>query len=116
MIGNKIADRITKSQKLYYIIILKQLQTSMIKKHLTKDICLQKKDRKPLMIIHQITHLNLGQKNNWIGINDNSHGTCCTDSQINFKTAMLMSSLYDYSELNKYCMFYVHTSSFNITL
>ena len=55
-------------------------------------------------------------KNNWIGINDNSHGTCCTDSQINFKTAMLMSSLYDYSELNKYCMFYVHTPSFNITL
>ena len=51
LIGNNIADRITgiskKSQKQFFI--QKQLQMSMIKKYLTKDIHLQKKDRELLM-------------------------------------------------------------------
>ena len=50
LIGNKIAHRITKSQNLYHRMIQKQLQMSMIKKYLKKDIYLRKKDRKLLMI------------------------------------------------------------------
>ena len=58
LIGNKIANKITKiskiklqkSQKLHDSIIQKQLQASTIKKHLKEDIYLQKKGRKLLMI------------------------------------------------------------------
>ena len=58
LIGNKIANKITKiseiklqkSQNLHDRIIQKQLQISMIKKHLKEDIYLQKKGRKLLMI------------------------------------------------------------------
>ena len=50
LIGNKIADRITKVSKIYNKIIQKQLQMSMIKKYLKKDKYLQKKDKKLLMI------------------------------------------------------------------
>ena len=46
-IGNKIAD---KSQKLPKRIIQKQLKMSKIKKYLKKDVSLQKKGRKSLMI------------------------------------------------------------------
>ena len=35
---------------------------------------------------------------NWVDINDDSHGTYNTDSQIKFKTSLLRSSLYDYSD------------------
>ena len=41
--GNKIADKITRSQNFYHRIIKKQLQMSMIRKYLKKDISLQKK-------------------------------------------------------------------------
>ena len=41
LIGNKIADRITKSQKLRNRIIQKQLQMSMIIKYLNKNISLE---------------------------------------------------------------------------
>ena len=34
---------------------------------------------------------------NWIEMNDESRGTCNANSQINFKTTMLRSSLCDYS-------------------
>ena len=34
----------------------------------------------------------------WVEINDESRGTCNTNSQIKFKTAMLKSSLCDYSD------------------
>ena len=58
LIGNKIANKITKiskiklqkSQNLHDRIIQKQLQISIIKKHLKEDIYLQKKGRKLLMI------------------------------------------------------------------
>ena len=35
---------------------------------------------------------------NWVEINDESRGTCNTNSQIKFKTTMLKSSLRDYSD------------------
>ena len=35
---------------------------------------------------------------NWIEVNDESRGTCNTDSQIKFKTTMLKSSLCEYSD------------------
>ena len=35
---------------------------------------------------------------NWVEFNDGSPGTCKTGSQIRFKTSMLASSLYDYSD------------------
>ena len=35
---------------------------------------------------------------NWVEINDESGGTCNTNSQIRFRTSMLRSSLYDYSD------------------
>ena len=34
----------------------------------------------------------------WVEINDESRGTCNVNSQIKFKTAMLKSSLCDYSD------------------
>ena len=36
---------------------------------------------------------------NWVEINDDSHGTQNTNSQIKFKTSMSRSSLYDYSDV-----------------
>ena len=42
LIRNKIADEITKSQKVCHRIIKKQLQMSTIKKYLKKDMHLQK--------------------------------------------------------------------------
>ena len=36
---------------------------------------------------------------NWVEINDDKRGTYNTNSQINFKTLMLKSSLCDYSDL-----------------
>ena len=35
---------------------------------------------------------------NWVEINDDSRGTYNTNSQIKFKTSMLRSSLFDYSD------------------
>ena len=45
LIGNKIADRITKSQKLCNRIIQKQLQMSMIIKYLNKNISLEERQK-----------------------------------------------------------------------
>ena len=45
LIGNKIADRITKSQKLRNRIIQKQLQMSMIIKYLNKNISLEERQK-----------------------------------------------------------------------
>ena len=50
LIGSKTADKITWGSKINNKIIRKQLQMSMIKKYLKKDIYLQKKDTKVLMI------------------------------------------------------------------
>ena len=50
LIGNNIANRITKVSKNYNNIIQWQLQMKMIKKYLKKDIYLRKNDRKLLMI------------------------------------------------------------------
>ena len=38
------------------------------------------------------------RKRNWVEINDESRGTYNVNSQIKFKTAMLKSSLCDYSD------------------
>ena len=35
---------------------------------------------------------------NWVEVNDESRGTYNVDSQIRFKTSMLRSSLFDYSD------------------
>ena len=35
---------------------------------------------------------------NWVEINDDARGTYNTNSQINFKTSMLRSSVFDYSD------------------
>ena len=51
-----------KSQQHHNRIIQKQLQMSMIKKYLKKDIYHQKKDINISNTIRQINHLNLGQK------------------------------------------------------
>ena len=49
-IGNKVATRITKFHKIQTKIIQKPLQISTMKKYLKKDIYLQKKGSKLLMI------------------------------------------------------------------
>ena len=49
LIGNKIANKITKVPKIYNKIIQRQLQMSMINKYLKKGIYLQNKDNKFLM-------------------------------------------------------------------
>ena len=50
LIGNKIADKITKISRTLPQNNSETLQMRMIKKHLIKDIYLQKKDKKLLMI------------------------------------------------------------------
>ena len=50
LIGNIIADKITKILIFYNKIIKKQFQMSMIKKYLKKDIYIQKRDRTLLLI------------------------------------------------------------------
>ena len=35
---------------------------------------------------------------NWVEINDDSHRTCNTNSQIKFKTSVLKLSLHNYSD------------------
>ena len=50
LMDNKWLIKLQESEKLHNRVIQKQLQTSMIKKHLKKDIYLQKKDRKLLII------------------------------------------------------------------
>ena len=50
LIVNKIANKITRFQKIHNRIIQKQLQMSMMKEYLKKYINLQKKDRNGLMI------------------------------------------------------------------
>ena len=49
LVGNKIANKITKFQKIHDKIFQKQLKMSMIKKTLSKDIYLQMKCKKLLM-------------------------------------------------------------------
>ena len=47
--------------------------------------------------MHQINHINLGQKN-WVEVNDDARGVYSSNSQIKFKTSALRSSLCDYSD------------------
>ena len=42
--------------------------------------------------------LSKSRTENWIEINDQSRGVCNTNSDIRFKTAMLTSSVCDYSD------------------
>ena len=50
LVGIEIANRITKSQKVHYRLIQEQLQMNMLNKYQKKDIYLQKKYQKLLMI------------------------------------------------------------------
>ena len=47
--------------------------------------------------MHQINHLNFGQKN-WVEIIDDSRGTYNISTYIKFKATMLMSNLCYYSD------------------
>ena len=47
--------------------------------------------------MHQINHLNSEQKK-WVVINGESWGTCSTNNQIKFKTTLLKSSFFYYSD------------------
>ena len=38
------------------------------------------------------------RKKNWVEVNDDTRGTYHTNSQVKFKTSILKSSLYDYSD------------------
>ena len=49
LIGNRIADKLQESQKFHHKIIQREI-LNMMEKYIDKDICLQKKDRKLLMI------------------------------------------------------------------
>ena len=49
LIGNKIANKTMEVSKIYNRIIHRQLQMSMIKKYLKKNMYLQKKDKKLMM-------------------------------------------------------------------
>ena len=48
------------------------------------------------MAIHQINQQTFGQ--NWVDMSDDSRGTDNTNSQIKFKTSMLRSNFWDYSD------------------
>ena len=81
-----------------------------------KDVYLQKKERKLLMIQDQYDSIIIEfqkiinlldntpnqpskfRTKNWVKINDDSHGTYNTNSQTKIKTSMLKSSLCDYSD------------------
>ena len=70
-------------------------------KYQKKDIYLQKKDKKLLVIRLLDNTSNQPSKfrtKNWIEINDQSRGTYNTNSDIRFKTTMLNFSLCDYSD------------------
>ena len=56
LIGNRIADEVTKISKIPSRIIQKQLQINLIKKYLKKDTYIQKKGRK-LLMIYLLTYL-----------------------------------------------------------
>ena len=56
LIGNKIADEITKISKIRNRIIKKQLQMNMIKKYLKKDICLNDDLR---LLRNDLTHKSM---------------------------------------------------------
>ena len=47
--------------------------------------------------MHQINHINLGQKN-WVEVDDDARGVYSSNSQIKFKTSVLRSELCDYSD------------------
>ena len=49
---------------------------------------------------------------NWVKINDDSHGTYSTNSQIKFKTSVLKSSLCDYSDACIFVMRFDPTMTF----
>ena len=70
-------------------------------KYQKKDIYLQKKDKKLLVIRLLDNTSNQPSKfrtKNWFEINDQSRGTYNTNSDIRFKTTMLNFSLCDYSD------------------
>ena len=119
LIGNRIADKITKSPKLHHRRFQKQLQMkpkrlSIKKKNLKKDTYIQKKDRMMIwdeyngLIMEYQKVINLigntpnqpckFRTKNWVEINDDSRGTYSTNSQIKVKTSMLKSNLCDYND------------------
>ena len=63
LIGNKIADEITKISKIRNRIIKKQLQMNMIKKYLKKDICLNDDLR---LLRNDLTHKSMKSMKSFI--------------------------------------------------
>ena len=88
----------------------------MIKKYLKKDVYIQDKGKKLLIIWYLISQNNNGisenneivkrypkstnqvYEENWVEINDDSCWKYNTNSQFKFKSSMLRSSLCDYSD------------------
>ena len=88
----------------------------MIKKHIKKDVYLQKKDRKLLMISDQYNTIIMEYQKiidlldntlvqrpkfktkNWVETINNSRGEHNTNSQTKFKPSMLRSILCDYND------------------
>ena len=50
------------------------------------------------LLDNKLNQLSKFRTKNWVEINEVSHGTCHTNSQIKFKMLMLKSSLCDYCD------------------
>ena len=50
------------------------------------------------LIVDALNQPSKFRTKNWVEINDESRGTYSANSQIKFKTTMIKSSLYDYSD------------------
>ena len=112
----KLLIKSWKFQSICNKIIQRELEMNMIMKNLKKDIYLQKRNRKLLMIWDQYSTVIMEYQRiidflentpnqpskfmtkNWVEINVNARGTYNTNSQIKFKTSMPDSSLCDYND------------------
>ena len=98
----KLLIKLHKSHKIHHRILQKQLKAK--EKYLEKGIYLQGKN----IIMEYQKNINLLDNtsdqpsklrtNNWFKVNNDLSGTYNTNSQIKFKTSMLKSSLYNYSD------------------
>ena len=108
--GDLRGTKITKVWNIHNKMIQRQLQMNMTKKYLIKDMYLQKKYRKLLMIWDQYNSIimeyqkiinlldNTPNQPSTIEINDDARETYNKDSQIKFKTSVLKSSWCDHSD------------------
>ena len=112
----KLLTELQKSPRVHNKIIHRHLKMSMIKKHIKKDVYLQKKDRKLLMISDQYNTIIMEYQKiidlldntlvqrpkfktkNWVETINNSRGEYNTNSQTKFKQSMLRSIICDYND------------------